>query len=323
MALAEEARETMKAFASADEQMSKVVIGQKKVIQRLFVALLAGGHVLVEGVPGIAKTLMIRTLSSVSGCDFKRIQFTPDLLPSDIIGLSSYSREKGFYITMGPVFANFILADEVNRAPPKVQSALLEAMQERQVTLGQKSYALPRPFFVMATQNPLEQQGTYALPQVQLDRFLFKLFVSYPSVEEETRVLKTNISTSRFEDFGIRPVLKPARIAELQKDALEVAVSDNLKDYIVSLVDATRNPKDYGLRNARYIEWGASPRASISLYIASRALALTRGASEATAQDVREIALDCLRHRIVLNYEAQAEGIKTDSIVQEMLSKVK
>ncbi len=323
MALRKEARRAVDAVRRAEQELSKIVVGQKAIVQRLFVALFAGGHVLVEGVPGIAKTLIIRSLARVSGCDFKRIQFTPDLLPSDIIGLSSYSREKGFYVVKGPVFANFILGDEVNRSPPKVQSALLEAMQERQVTIGTQSYALPTPFFVMATQNPIEQAGTYPLPQVQLDRFLFKLLISYPGLDEEARVLKQNISLARFEDFGVKPVLSPERIKELQNAVLKVDASENLKDYIVSLVDATRHPREYGLRHGKYIEWGASPRASISLYIAVKANALARGLSEASPQDVREVALDCLRHRIVLNYEAQAEGIKTEDVVKEVIARVR
>ncbi|MBI3588348.1 MoxR family ATPase [Candidatus Micrarchaeota archaeon] len=307
---------------AAQEELSKIVVGQKEVIHRLFTALACGGNVLVEGVPGIAKTLILRAMAQVSGCEFKRIQFTPDLLPTDITGLSSYSKKKGYEIVKGPIFANFVLADEINRAPPRVQSALLEAMQERQVTLGRHAVALPKPFFVMATQNPIEQTGTYPLPNVQLDRFLFKLLISYPLFEEEKTVMARNITSARFEEFKLKHVLSPEKILSMQKQVAEMDASDAVKEAIVTIVDATRNPKQYGVRHGKFIKWGVSPRASISLYHAAKASALLRGAKEPSVHDVKDVAFDCLRHRLVLNYDAQAENLKNEEVIKDLLALV-
>ena len=306
----------------AKRELGKVVVGQDKIIDEVFSALLANGHVLVEGVPGIAKTLIIRSISSVSGCEFKRIQFTPDLLPSDITGITTYSKDRGFTVLTGPIFSNFVLADEINRAPPKVQSALLEAMQERQATIGRETYALPNPFFVLASQNPIESLGTYPLPQAQIDRFLYKILISYPSIEEERSILSQNMTLRKFDEFGVKPILSPQDIIEMQGLVKRVKLSPEIEQYIVRLVDATRFPKKYGLKSARYIEYGGSPRASIGLFIAAKAKALLSGKTFVTPQNVKDVAHSVLRHRILLNYEGQIENIKTDDVVSELLAKV-
>ncbi|NTV24083.1 MAG: AAA domain-containing protein [Nanoarchaeota archaeon] len=285
-------------------------------------AVIANGHCLVEGIPGIAKTLLLRTLSVVTGCQFNRIQFTPDLLPTDIVGVTAYDEKKGFYTVKGPIFANFVLGDEINRAPPKVQSALLESMQEKQVTIGKVTFPLPKPFFVMATQNPIEQMGTYPLPEAQIDRFIFKIIMKYPNMEEEEKVLKQNISLSRFDDYKLLAILNEVDIVKLQEDAKKVYSDPKIEKYIVRLVDATRYPSKYNLDLGKYIEFGSSPRASISLYIASKAHALLNGRIFVTPQDVKAVAPNIFRHRILLNYEGQAEDIKQDDIIKELLSKV-
>jgi MoxR-like ATPase len=315
-------REYGSLFTEIREEMSNIVVGQDKIVTALLRAIISNGHALLEGVPGIAKTLMIRTLSSVTKCAFKRIQFTPDLLPTDIIGITAYDEKKGFYIVKGPIFSNFILADEINRAPPKVQSALLEAMQEKQVTIGKQTFDLEHPFFVFATQNPLENLGTYPLPEAQMDRFLFKIFVDYPTVEDEQEILMKNMTIKRFTEYTLKPLLSPAEIVTLQKDVQNIYLDEKVEKYIVHIVDATRHPEVYKLKLAKYIEWGSSPRASIGLFIASKAEALLKGKEFVTPQHVKEVAHDVLRHRIILNYEGQAEGIKTDDIITEILSKV-
>ena len=304
-------------------EIGKVVIGQHAIIDGFLRGLISGGHILAEGVPGIAKTLIVRTLAQVMGCEFGRIQFTPDLLPSDIIGITTYIEGEGFQTYKGPIFANFVLADEINRAPPKVQSALLEAMQERQATIGQNSYSLPLPFIVMATQNPLETLGTYPLPEAQVDRFLFKLNVVYPSVEEEQKILETNMTLQKFEDYSIRPVFTAPQILDMQAAAKEIFLHPRIEKYIVSLVDATRHPAKYKLDCAKYVEWGASPRASIGIFIAAKAEAMLRNKIYVYPDFVKKVTKDVLRHRIILNYLAQAEKVNPDMVVDSIIKKVK
>ncbi len=311
-----------KLFSQVRVEIGKVVVGQNDILDYLFEAILSHGHCLVEGIPGIAKTLLLRTLSVVTGCEFKRIQFTPDLLPSDIVGVTAYDEKKGFYTMKGPIFANLVLGDEINRAPPKVQSALLEAMQEKQVTIGRESFQLPVPFFVMATQNPIEQMGTYPLPEAQIDRFVYKIIMRYPTLEEEEKILERNISLHKFEDYGIRGILSPKDIIRLQDDTKRIYLDPKIEKYIVRLVDATRDPKKYNLSLGKYIEFGSSPRASISLFITSKAHALLNGKLYVTPQDVKAVAPNVFRHRMMLTYEGQAEEIKTDDIVKEILSKI-
>ena len=303
-------------------EIKKVVVGQDEAMDTLIRALLCNGHVLIEGVPGIAKTLLMISLAQASGENFKRIQFTPDMLPSDITGIKTYDPKKGFTTIKGPVFTNFVLADEINRAPPKVQSSLLEAMQERKVTIGDETFGLPDPFLVLATQNTIESLGVYDLPAAQLDRFLFKLVMGHPSMEEEKLILKKNITVHSLEYFNIKQVLKPKDITEMQKLSQQVFVSAQVEEYIVRIVDATRHPEKYGVESGKYIDEGASPRASIGMYIAGKAQALMSGNTFATPEHIRDIAPDVLRHRIILNYEGQAEEITQDQIVKEILSKV-
>lgn len=312
-----------KRFEDAKKEIAKIVVGQEEVIDYLLEALIANGHVLLEGVPGIGKTLLVRTLSAIIGCSYSRIQFTPDLLPTDIVGVTTYEEGKGFFTVKGPVFANFVLGDEINRSPPKVQSALLEAMQERQVTIGKETFALPFPFFVMATQNPVENLGTYQLPEAQLDRFLFKLLIWYPDIDEEEIILDTNITLKKFEKFQPKALLNDNDIIEVQELVKQIYMDKKIKKYIIRLVDATRNPDKYELdMGKKYINFGASPRGSIGLYIASKAHALFRGRTYVTHKDVKDVAFPVLRHRILLNFEGQAEGISTEDIVKELLKKV-
>src|SRR3989344_4528349 len=307
---------------SVKKEISKVVVGQDAVVNALLVGLLSNGHILVEGIPGIAKTLLIRALSQTTGGIFSRIQFTVDLLPSDITGITSYNPQKGFYVVKGPIFANFLLADEINRAPAKVQSALLEAMQERQTTIGKQTFPMFNPFFVMATSNPIETSGVYPLPEAQIDRFLFKLYMGYPTLENEKKVLKQNIQLRKFEEYNIMPIINPQKLIEMQEAVQEVYLGEEIEKYIIRIVDSTRNPKDYNIDMGKYIQWGGSPRASIGLYIASKANAFMQGSSFVTQQHVKEIAYPILRHRIILNYEGLADDIKSDSIIKEILAKV-
>jgi MoxR-like ATPase len=303
-----------------EKEMSKVVVGQRDIIRGIIRAIICDGHVLLEGVPGVAKTLIIKAMAKIMGCDMKRIQFTVDLLPTDITGIMSYTPKKGFEIIKGPVFSNFIIADEINRSPPKTQSALLEAMQEKKVTISRKTYDLPRPFFVMATENPLEVSGVYSLPEAQLDRFLFKLLISYPQEEEERKVLDINTTLNDFDDFCIKALLSSKKITQLQKRVKEVFASDVIKEYIVSIVRETRNNNfDY----SKYISYGASPRAAIAIYIAAKAEALMNGRDYVIPSDVRTVSLPVLRHRIILNYEAEAERISSDQVINHILSKVR
>ncbi|MEK6924092.1 MAG: MoxR family ATPase [Candidatus Micrarchaeota archaeon] len=301
------------------EEAGHVLVNHADVVEKIFLGLLCDGNVLIEGLPGTGKTLLVKTLAGISGCQFSRIQFTPDLLPSDIVGITSFSKQKGFFIVKGPVFANFLLASGINRAPPKVQSALLEAMQERQVTIGKETYPLPRPFFVMATQNPLESLGTYPLPDAQIDRFIFKLQMGHCEKQDERRIL----DQCPTGDCGtVRRLLSPEAILELQEATKRVYINDKVKRYVVSIVDATRNPKHYGIRHANVVEWGSSPRASISLFIAAKARALVEGKTFATPLHVKRIAHDVLRHRITFNYEGQAQNISQNEFITDLLDKV-
>jgi MoxR-like ATPase len=309
-------------FDRVRNELGKVVVGQKKIIDNLIEALVANGHVLVEGLPGIAKTLLVRSLARVTGCEFKRIQFTPDLLPTDIVGITAYEEGKGFYTIKGPIFSNFVLADEINRAPPKVQSALLESMQEKQVTIGNQTFPLPQPFFVMATQNPVENLGTYPLPEAQVDRFLYKIIMGYLEPEEEIQIMHKNMTLQKFEDFNLQPILSPELIMQIQKDVKDVYLDPKVEKYIVRIIDATRHPDKYKIEKGKFIEYGGSPRSTISLFIAAKAHALVQGRTYVTPQDVKEKSKDVLRHRLILNYEGQAENISTDDVINEVLQKV-
>lgn len=320
--LQKEVEKYQRKFALIRNEIGKVVVGQAQIVDSLVQALLCNGHVLLEGIPGLGKTLLVRTLSKITGSSFSRIQFTPDLLPTDIIGITTYEEGKGFYTVKGPIFANFVLADEINRAPPKVQSALLEGMQERQVTIGKETFRLPFPFFVMATENPVEQLGTYKLPEAQLDRFLFKLNMLYPTFEEELKILTQNITTSQFDDYELSPVLSPDEIIRAQHLVKHIRLDEKIEKYLVRIVEATRNPDKYDLEMGKYVSFGSSPRSSIALFIASKAHAIMRGSSVVTPSDVKAVAHNVLRHRIILNFEGQAEEIGTDPIIDEILKKV-
>lgn len=301
--------------------MDQTIVGQKHLVESLLVALLANGHVLLEGVPGLAKTLAIKTLSQLIDAKYNRIQFTPDLLPADVTGTMVYSVQKEqFQIKKGPIFANFILADEINRAPAKVQSALLEAMQERQVTIGDNTFKLDSPFLVMATQNPVEQEGTYPLPEAQVDRFLLKVVIGYPTRNEEMQIIRQNISN---ESKTITPLLRPEDVIEAQKIVEQIYLDEKIERYIVDIVFATRFPQDYELTDLQnIISFGASPRASIGLAKAARAYAFLRGRGYVIPEDVRAVCHDVLRHRIGLTYEAEANNITADEIISEILNKI-
>lgn len=301
--------------------MNQMIVGQKHLVESLLVGLLADGHILLEGVPGLAKTMAIRTLAQLVEADFRRIQFTPDLLPADVIGTLIYSQKREeFSIKKGPVFANFVLADEINRAPAKVQSALLEAMQECQVTIGEETFKLPTPFLVLATQNPIEQEGTYPLPEAQVDRFMMKVVIGYPKKEEEQRILRQNISAT---ENTVRPVLKLEEIEKARQIVREVYLDEKIERYIVDIVFATRNPEDYNLKNLKnMISFGASPRASINMALAARAYAFIKRRGFVIPEDVRAVAPDVLRHRIGLSYEAEANNVTADEIVNEIINAV-
>ncbi|HUP77592.1 MAG TPA: MoxR family ATPase [Pirellula sp.] len=302
-------------------EVRKVLVGQDVMLSRLLIALLTGGHVLLEGLPGLAKTTAIKGLANAIHCQFQRIQFTPDLLPADLIGTMIYNPREGTFGTRkGPIFANLVLADEINRAPSKVQSALLEAMQERQVTIGDTSYPLDEPFLVMATQNPIEQEGTYPLPEAQVDRFMLKVVVGYPNKVEERKVVDTVLEDFRRE---VQPVLDPAQLFEMKKTVSMIYMDDKIKDYVLDVVAATRNPEEFRLKELKpLIECGASPRASINLCLAARANAFLAGRGYVTPQDVKDIAYEVLRHRIILTYEAEAEETTSDDIVRKVLESV-
>jgi MoxR-like ATPase len=302
------------------KEIGKAVIGQEAVIEGLIMGLICNAHVLVEGVPGIAKTLVIRALANASGCKVKRIQFTVDMLPTDIIGITSYTPKKGFEVIKGPVFTNFLIADEINRSPPKTQSALIEAMQEKQVTIGRKRYFLPSPFFVMATENPIENAGVYPLPEAQIDRFLFKLIVPYPKPEAEMEVMGSNITIQKFEDFKIGAVITPEEIVWMQEIAKRVYLDDSIRAYILSIVTKTR---DRNFKSAEYLSYGSSPRASIGLFIASKAKALMEGRNFVLPEDVKSVVFDVLRHRLILSYKATIQKVSPDSIIQEILNSIR
>ncbi|PCI25329.1 MAG: ATPase [SAR324 cluster bacterium] len=303
-------------------EIAKTIIGQEYMIERMLIGLLTGGHILLEGLPGLAKTLAVNCLSQTLNANFSRVQFTPDMLPADLVGTNIFNPKDGtFTPKKGPVFTNVLLADEINRAPAKVQSALLEVMQEKQVTLAGTTYKLEKPFLVLATQNPIEQEGTYPLPEAQIDRFMMKLKIEYPSKQEEREIL--NRVTSFSQEIATRQILSKEEVLNMQKIVEDIYVDDKIKDYIVNLVDATRNPESYGLSSlSGLIEVGASPRATITLAIASRAYAFLQGKGFVSPQDIKAIAPDVLRHRIMVTYEAEAEEKTSDHIVQTLLSEI-
>ena len=302
-------------------EMNKVIVGQKQLVENLLIGLLANGHILLEGVPGLAKTLAINTLASIVDAKFSRIQFTPDLLPADLIGTMIYSQKKEqFQIRKGPVFANFVLADEINRSPAKVQSALLEAMQERQVTIGDETFKLPEPFLVMATQNPIEQEGTYPLPEAQVDRFMLKVVVSYPKKEEEKLIMRMN-NSGTFPKANA--VISPEDILRAREVVREVYMDEKIEKYIVDIVFATRNPEEYGLEKLKgLISFGGSPRASISMAMAAKAYAFIKRRGYVIPEDVRAVCYEVLRHRIGLTYEAEAENITSENIITEIMNAI-
>jgi len=302
-------------------EIGKVIVGQKVMVERLMVGLLGNGHVLLEGVPGLAKTLAIKTLSQAMKAKFQRIQFTPDLLPADLIGTQIYNQKDGnFLIRKGPIFSNFILADEINRAPAKVQSALLEAMQERQITIGESTFKLEEPFLVLATQNPIEQEGTYPLPEAQVDRFMLKIVITYPERAEELAIMRQNMSLI---ETKINPVVSPEEILRARQLLNEVYIDEKIEKYILDIVFATRNPKLFGLNKlSELISYGASPRATINLAIGAKAMAFIKRRGYVIPEDVRAICLDVLRHRVAVTYEAEAEEITSENVIQEILNKV-
>lgn len=302
--------------------MNQVIVGQKHLVESLLIGLLSDGHVLLEGVPGLAKTLAIKTLSQLVDAKFSRIQFTPDLLPADVIGTMIYSqKDEKFVVEQGPVFANFVLADEINRAPAKVQSALLEAMQERQVTIGKSTYQLNTPFLVLATQNPIEQEGTYPLPEAQVDRFMLKVIIDYPKLEDEKRIIRNNITGEIKKE--IRPILSTKDILDAREVVRQVYLDEKIEQYIADIVFATRYPEKYDLRELKgYIEFGGSPRASINLALAARAYAFIKHRGYVIPEDVRAVAYDVLRHRIGLSYEAEANNVTSEDIISKVINKV-
>lgn len=304
------------------QEIGRVIVGQKYLVDRLIIGLLANGHVLLEGVPGLAKTLAVKTLARCMNAEFSRIQFTPDLLPADVVGTLIYSPNKGEFTTKkGPIFANLLLADEINRAPAKVQSALLEGMQERQVTIGDVTYPLPEPFLVLATENPIDQEGTYPLPEAQMDRFMLKLVLDYPDREEELRILEANANTSVRHE--VNPVVDAEVILRSRKLIDQIYVDEKLKGYLVDVVLASRDPAGYGAAELEaFIRFGASPRATICLALASKALAFMRGRGFVTPQDVKDVGPDVLRHRVMVSYEAEAENVSSDDVVRKIFETV-
>ena len=300
---------------------NQIIVGQKHLVESLLIGLLSDGHVLLEGVPGLAKTLAIKTLASLIDAQYSRVQFTPDLLPADVIGTMVYSqKDETFQVKKGPVFANFVLADEINRAPAKVQSALLEAMQERQVTIGTETFPLPEPFLVLATQNPIEQEGTYPLPEAQVDRFMLKVVIDYPKIEEEKMIIRQNINGDK---FNVKPILKAQEIIEARKVVRQVYLDEKIERYIVDIVFATRYPEKYDLKELKdMIGFGGSPRASINLALAARTYAFIKRRGYVIPEDVRAVAHDVLRHRIGLTYEAEASNLTSDEIISKILNKV-
>ena len=318
----EKISERSKFVADLKKNMENVVSGQSELIDKLIIAMLADGHILLEGLPGLAKTLMVKTLSNLIKTDFQRIQFTPDMLPADLLGTLVYNQKTGeFDIRKGPIFSNIILADEINRSPAKVQSALLEAMQERQITIGEETFLLDKPFLVMATQNPIEQEGTYPLPEAQVDRFLFKLIVNYPSLDSERIILRQNTRSNKIEEA--KAIISKNEIIDAQKVIEEIYVDEKVEDYILNLIFATRDPSNNGLEDlVGIIEYGASPRATINLVRASKARAFTENRGYITPEDIRSIGADVLRHRIILSYEAEAEELTSEDVIQRLFEVV-
>jgi len=313
--------ETCHKLQAIRERLSEVVVGQETLVDRLILALLCGGHVLIEGVPGVAKTLTVTTLAQVLHASFSRIQFTPDLLPSDLTGTLVYNpKTHDFTPEKGPIFANVVLADEVNRAPAKVQSSLLEAMQEKQVTLGKETFGLPHPFLVLATQNPIEQEGTYALPEAQVDRFMFKLKVGYPTMDEEHEVMRRMARAQ--PKLEVQPMVSLDEIIGMRSLLDEIFMDESIERYILRVVDATRNPANYGLEIDRYVRFGASPRATIYLSLAAKGVAMLNQRDYVTPQDVKSVAPDILRHRLAISYRAEAEGLGSDALIDQILGKV-
>ena len=321
-AINERILESSKFVQPLRENLQQSVIGQEELLDKIIICMLADGHVLLEGVPGLAKTLTVKTLAASISTNFQRIQFTPDMLPADLIGTLIYNQKSGEFDTRkGPIFSNIILADEINRSPAKVQSALLEAMQEKQVTIGENTFKMDLPFLVLATQNPLEQEGTYPLPEAQVDRFMFKLLVNYPNIDSEKILMRLNTSTSKKDD--IKAVIKPEKIIEAQNTISEIYVDEKVEDYILNLIFATRNPLKYDLKDLDgLIDVGASPRATINIVKAAKARAFTENRGYVTPEDVRYIGADILRHRIILTYEAEAEELTSDQVISRLFEKV-
>lgn len=320
--LAEKQQDHKEKIRQLVTEVGKVVVGQEYMVNRLLVGLFTNGHILLEGVPGLAKTLTVSTLAQVLHLDFSRIQFTPDLLPADLVGTMIYNQKEGkFEVKKGPIFANIILADEINRSPAKVQSALLEAMQEKQVTIGETTFKLDKPFLVLATQNPVDQEGTYSLPEAQVDRFMMKVFVEYPTKEQELEIMR-RISNMQF-DFKVNTVLSKEDVFDIRDQVNKVKISESLEHYIIELVSATRQPLQYQMNEqAQYIQFGASPRASINLNLSAKAIAYMDGRDYVLPEDIKEVALDVMNHRILLNYEAEADNVRTKDIIKVLLNKV-
>lgn len=320
-ALNKKAESYSKKLIQCKQEVNKILVGQQKTLEELIIGLISNSHVLVEGVPGLAKTLMVKTLAKTLGLKFQRIQFVPDLLPADLIGTKIFVQSKGEFNTKkGPIFTNFLLADEINRAPPKTQSALLEAMQEKQVTIEEKTFVLEKPFFVMATQNPIESEGTYKLPEAQLDRFALKTIIGYPSKKEEKKILERIANPYK---YSVKQVLTKKELLEIQDFVKKIYLDEKIAEYITSIVDATRKPKKYGLENQKFIEFGASPRATVWLALCSKANALFEGRGFVLPEDVKKIVFSVLRHRIILGYEALAEEITEDKIIANILENIK
>lgn len=319
----EEVDEAFELLNKTSDEIKKVIRGQETIINSVIRAMISRGHILMEGLPGLGKTVLCRVLSDVCELDFKRVQFTTDLLPSDIIGIVTYTKEEGFSVIKGPVFANLMLADEINRAPPKVQSALLEAMGEKQVTISKDTHKLMDPFFVMATQNPIEQAGTFPLPEAQMDRFLFKTNVLYPDFESEFLIMEANFNTKKSEDFSLEKVLTPEKIINLQHMVPKIHIERSLKYYILKIVNSTRTPDEFNLKHGELIKVGASPRATINILLACRAEALMNGRYYVIPQDIKNITHEVLRHRIQLNFKAKMENISVDDVIDDILKRVK
>lgn len=321
--MSEYADELGKKIKEMEQEVQEGIVGQEDTIRKIMLCVIADGNVLLEGVPGLGKSLLVETLGrTVEGTSFNRVQFTPDLLPSDIVGIEAYNEDKGFYVEKGPVFANFILADEINRAPPKVQAAMLEAMQEKKVSIGDEDYDLPKPFFVMATQNPVEQGGTYPLPEAQIDRFMFKIYLDYPKKHNEAKIIDMNTNRLDAEEFGVEEVITAEELRRVQEFSQKVRVSDEIKSYIVDLVNATRTPEEYNLEYGKYIDYGCTPRASINLALAARSNALMNQRYYVTPEDIRNVVTEVFQHRIILNYEGKARDIEIEDIIENVVDRV-